>query len=119
MTLASATMLNIMQQSCEAVLTLTEDVAPEDFFSSQLTQAESLRHLRIIAENVDRLPMESKTMMAEIDWAGWNVLLSQVRSSGGFERDAIWFAIRSMVPATLIWLRVFRQQQPDLFRMTL
>lgn len=119
MSLASATMLNIMLQSCEAVLTLTEDVAPEGFFSSQLTQAETLRHLRIIAENVDRLPMESKTIMSEIDWAGWNVLLSQVRSVGGFERDAIWFAIRSMVPATLIWLRVFRQQQPDLFRMTM
>lgn len=32
MSLASATMLNIMLQSCEAVLTLTEDVAPEGFF---------------------------------------------------------------------------------------
>lgn len=118
MSLASATMLNIMLQSCEAVLTLTEDVAPEGFFSSQLTQAETLRHLRIIAENVDRLPMENKTAMSEIDWAGWNVLLSQVLSSGGFERDAIWFAIRAMVPATLMWLRVFRQQQPALFSMT-
>lgn len=119
MSLASATMLNLMQQSCEAVLTITEDVSPEAFFSSQLTKAETLRYLRIIAENVDRLPMENKTAMPEIDWAGWNVLLSQVRSAGGFEQDAVWFAVRSMVPATLMWLRVFRQQQPALFSMTM
>lgn len=118
MKLANAAMLNIIQQSCEAVLTFTEDLSPEEFFTSQLTRAETLRYLRIITENVERLPMACKVTMSEIDWAGWNVLLTQLRSSGGFEHDAVWFAVRSMVPATLIWLRVFRQQQPELFSMT-
>lgn len=33
--------------------------------------------------------------------------------------EALWFASQSLVPATLLWLRVYRQSQPDLFRMSL
>jgi hypothetical protein len=31
--------------------------------------------------------------------------------------EALWFACEAMVPATLLWLRVYRQNQPELFRM--
>jgi uncharacterized protein with HEPN domain len=117
MTLVSGALLNIIEEACEGVLTLTEDVEPEDFFSSRLTQQEVIRQIRIIAESAANVPEEVKRKMAEVDWAGWQVLLSQVNTMGGFERDAIWFAVRSMVPATLMWLRVFRNSQPQFFEL--
>lgn len=32
--------------------------------------------------------------------------------------EALWFATTSLVPALLLWLRVYRQGQPELFRMS-
>ncbi len=115
MTIVSGSLLNIIEEACESVLTLTEEVEPEDFFASRLTQQETIRQIRIIAESAASLPDEFKRKMAEIDWSGWNILLMQVKTSGGFERDAVWFAVRSMAPATLMWLRVFRNSQPEVF----
>ena len=35
---------------------------------------------------------------------------------GGLARDeALWFGVRSLVPATLSWLRVYRHSHPELF----
>jgi hypothetical protein len=31
--------------------------------------------------------------------------------------EALWFAVQALVPATLLWLRVYQQSQPELFRM--
>lgn len=108
-------MLDILEQAGEDVLTLTEGIEPEKFFSSHLTQMEALRQIRIMAETVGNLPGELKSQIAEIDWAGWSVLATQLATTGGFERDAVWFGVRSLIPATLLWLRVYRSNQPELF----
>jgi hypothetical protein len=34
---------------------------------------------------------------------------------GESQAEALWFAIASLVPATLLWLRVYKQAQPGLF----
>lgn len=115
MTMVSGALLGIIEGACEDILILVENVEPEDFFASTLTQREAIRQIRIITESAANLPDDVKRKTKEIDWAGWQVLLAQVKTSGGFERDAIWFAIRSMVPATLMWLRVFKQSQPEMF----
>jgi len=53
--------------------------------------------------------------MVEIDWNGWSILGVQLKLTGSAERDALWFGVRSLVPATLMWLRVFRESTPQLF----
>lgn len=108
-------LLDILQQAGEDVLTLTEGLEPEQFFSSHLTQMEALRQIRSMAETVGNLPPTLKATIAEIDWGGWSALGSQLATSGGFERDAAWFGVRSLIPATLLWLRVYRKNQPELF----
>ena len=115
MTMVSGALLGIIEEACEDILILVENVEPEEFFASKLTQKEAIRQIRIITESAANLPDDIKLKMKEIDWAGWQVLWAQVKTTGGFERDAIWFAIRSMVPATIMWLRVFRQSQPEIF----
>lgn len=118
MTLLSGALLGILEESGLAILTLTEGVEPEEFFSSRITQQEVLRQLQVMAETAANVPGELKYQMAEIDWAGWSVLNMQLTVAGGFERDVLWFAVRSLIPATLMWLRVYRKDAPELFSLT-
>ena len=58
-----------------------------------------------------------------------SALLSLIEQAGtsvailveGLARDTLdetlWFACEALVPATLLWLRVYQQSQPELFRM--
>jgi len=117
MTLFGGALLGILEEASEAIMTLTEGIEPEEFFGSRITQQEVLRQMRIMAESAANLPDELKWQMPEIEWSGWAVLDSQLKLVGGFERDALWFAVRSMVPATLMWLRVYRKNQPELFSL--
>ncbi|CAG0951036.1 hypothetical protein MTYP_00192 [Methylophilaceae bacterium] len=117
MTLLAGALLGIMEESGESILTLTEGLEPDEFFASRLTRHEVLRLLRVMTETAANVPNDLKQQMAEIEWSGWAVLDTQLKVAGGFERDAIWFAIRSMVPATLMWLRVFRRNAPQLFSL--
>jgi len=118
MTVLSGAMLGILEETGLALLTLTEGVEAEEFFASRLTQHEVLRQMRTMVETANNVPDELKHKMLEIDWAGWSVLGMQLKVAGGFERDALWFAVRSLVPATLMWLRVFRKDAPELFSLT-
>jgi uncharacterized protein with HEPN domain len=117
MTMLAGAMLGILEEAAITILTLTEGLEPEEFFAGRLTQQEVLRQTRIMAETAVNLPQELKQQMAEIDWAGWSVLCMQLRVSGGSERDALWFGVRSQVPATLMWLRVYRKNTPQLFSL--
>lgn len=117
MTLLSGALMGILEEAGEALLTLTEDVEPGDFFRSRLTRDEALRQLRIMVETANNVPPEIKQRMPEVDWAGWAMLGSQVKLSGGLERDAVWFAIRALAPALLMWLRVYRKNAPEIFSL--
>jgi uncharacterized protein with HEPN domain len=117
MTLLSGSLLAIVEEAGESVLTLTEGVEPEEFFNSKITQHEVLRQIRIMTETTANIPVEIKHDIAEIDWAGWSMLKMQLNTAGGFEKDAVWFAVRSLVPATLMWLRVYRKSSPALFSL--
>lgn len=117
MTMLSGALFGILNEAGTAILTLTEGVEPEEFFGSRITQQEVLRQMRIMAETAANVPHELKQRMAEIDWAGWSVLDTQLKVAGGFERDALWFAVRSLVPATLLWLQVYRKNTPEIFSL--
>lgn len=118
MSLLSGALLGIFEEAGTAILTLTEGLEPEEFFASRLTQQETLNQLRIMAETANNVPPAIKQRLPEVDWAGWALLGSQLQLSGGFERDAVWFAVRSLVPAMLMWLRVYRKGMPELFSLT-
>lgn len=117
MTLLAGALLGIMDEAATSVLTLTEGLEPEEFFTSRLTQQEVIRQIRIMAETAGNLPTDLKQQLLEIDWGGWAALNTQLTLSGGFERDAIWFCVRSLVPATLMWMRVYRKNTPELFSL--
>lgn len=108
-------LLGILEDAATAVLTMTEGLEQEEFFASRLTQKEVLRQLRIMTDTVGNLPAETRAQLAEIDWAGWTALGMQLKAADLREREAIWFGVRSLVPALLLWLRVYRKNQPEMF----
>lgn len=117
MTLLAGALLGILEETGESILILTEGIEPEEFFASKLTQQQVLNCIRTMTETAANVPAEIKQRLLEIDWAGWAMLGGQLNREGGFERDAVWFCIRSLVPATLMWLRVFQKSAPELFSL--
>ena len=104
------------------MLTLTEGLEKEEFLASRLTRAETQRQVKIISECAASLPPQMQTLLAEVDWAGWHTVARQLGAGAhqpgadnGAEQEALWFALRSLVPATLMWLQVYRKEQPEIF----
>ncbi|MFW5328755.1 hypothetical protein [Hydrogenophaga sp. ZJX-1] len=113
-------LLGLIQGACESVLILVEQLPREELMRSRLTRAEVQRQLATLAASVAQIEPDQRATMPELDWSGWALMQVQLAGPPGETLDeALWFASQSLVPATLLWLRVYRQSQPDLFRMSL
>lgn len=116
--IAASALLNLIEQTGLDVATLAEGLDEADLRRSRLTRAELLRQLRLMANSAVAVPPSAREDMPELDWEGWRLLALRLQAETGGDLDeAIWFAIHSVVPATLLWLRVYRQNQPQLFVM--
>jgi uncharacterized protein with HEPN domain len=115
-TMISAPLLQITNESGEAVMILTEGLEKEELLRSRLTRAEVQRQLTCMADTLADAPDALRLLMPEIDWAGWRAARLALASAGAPQDDALWFAVQSLAPATLSWLRVYRQERPELFQ---
>lgn len=111
----NASLLSIIEEAGIAVLTLTEGLEKDEFLASRLTRAETRRQITTLSESVANLAPHTLTTLAEVDWAGWQTVARQLGADPGEEQEALWFAVRALVPATLMWLRVYRKEQPEIF----
>jgi uncharacterized protein with HEPN domain len=111
----TAPMLNLIQESGEAILVLTDSVEESEFRRSRLTREEARRQLLTLADTLENLPPEARAAMPEIDWEGWRSTRTLMDTPGPQRDEALWFAARSLVPATLSWLRLYRRSHPELF----
>lgn len=108
-------LLSIVEESGVTVLTLIEGLELADLLRSRLTRQEVTRQLRCIGESLDSLPPAERARVPELDWAGWAGVLRSLAGGGEPADEALWFASRSLVPATVMWLRVYRHNRPELF----
>lgn len=112
----NSALLGIIENAGRAVLTLTEGVDDATLFSLRLTRAQTIRQLLVIADSVLNLSPEVKRALGTIDWDGWAVTACVLRGPySGAAREALSFGVRSMVPATLMGLRLHRKTHPGLF----
>jgi uncharacterized protein with HEPN domain len=111
----NASLLGIIEEAGIAVLTLTEGLEKDELLASRLTQVETLRHVKIMAETAANLSAQAQQTLAEVDWDGWRTVGRQLAAGAADAQEALWFAVRSLVPATLMWLRVYRKNQPQAF----
>jgi len=108
----------IMEEAGAAVMILGEEVAREEFMASRLTRGEAQRQLLIMIGTIDSVPDSARDLLPELEWAGWSKLGHELQPGADHAEDALWFALRSLVPATLMWLQVYRRQRPELFTFT-
>ena len=111
----NASLLSIIEEAGVAVLILTEGLEKDEFLASRLTRAETQRQVKTLSESIANLAPHTLSTLAEVDWAGWHTVARQLGADKGAEQEALWFAVRSLVPATLMWLRVYRKEQPEIF----
>lgn len=118
--LLAGALLGLIDEAGLAIATLTEGLVREELLNSRLTRAEVRRQLCLLADSAAEMPAQVRNAMPEIDWPGWAGIGRRLRRDPGADLDeALWFAVESMVPATLLWLRLHRRDQAALFRMTL
>lgn len=112
-------LLAIVDEAGRGVLTLSEGLAKDEFLRSRLTRGEVLRLTRLLAQGMAEVPADARQRLPEIDWPGWATLRGALEGTARDVQDeALWFAVQSLVPATLLWLEVYRRDEPALFRMS-
>jgi uncharacterized protein with HEPN domain len=112
----NASLLSIIEEAGVAVLILTEGLEQDEFLASRLTRAETQRQVKAISECIGNLDPHILSTLVEVDWEGWHTVAGQLGTPDkSAEQDALWFAVRALVPATLMWLRFYRKEQPDVF----
>lgn len=117
--IVTSALLGILEHAGLAVVTLVENLERAELLRSRLTRAEVQRQLRTMADSMARLDPAVRHALPELDWSGWQALRARLAGPTGAAQDeALWFACESLVPATLLWLRVYRQSNAALFRMT-
>lgn len=115
-----AALLQTLEDAGVAILTLAEGVSPTELLASRLTRVEVTRQLLLLAQSACSLPESLRQQWGEIDWAGWARVAQTLEGPRGpVLDDAFSFAVSALTPATLMWLRVYRQSQPERFRMSL
>lgn len=114
MTLYTAATLSNIEEAGQSILILSEWLEREELLRSRLTRGEITRLLTLLAESLEGLPDTLHQAMPELDRAAWHRTLRQLHDSAGAD-DALCFAVQSLLPATLMWLRTYRHHQPELF----
>ncbi|PPD23469.1 MAG: hypothetical protein CTY24_04190 [Methylobacter sp.] len=108
----SQMLLQTIEEAGVAVLTLCEGIEESEFAKSRLTRQEVCRQLGILGIAAHDLAPSMQAALPEIDWASW----SNMAESEAKDNPKLWQVISVLVPETLMWLRVYRNQQPELFR---
>ncbi len=111
----NAVLFAIIEDAASTVLILTEDADQDELLASRLTCAEVQRQLLIMTGMIAEISAATRDRMPELEWAGWKVMTRALKGSKAKADEALWFAVRSLVPATIMWLRVYRQKRPELF----
>jgi uncharacterized protein with HEPN domain len=104
-------LLQKIEDAGVAVLTLTEGIEEGEFSKSRLTRQETCRQLEILGQAAVDITPSARAALPEIDWAAWSRIAETVAN----DNPQVWQVISELVPATLMWIRVYRNNQPDLF----
>jgi hypothetical protein len=104
--------LSSVEDAGVAVLTLTEGLEEQEFLRSRLTRGEVRRLILAMAKTLQQFDSDLRISLQEIDWRGWELTMQRLHVGTTTEDEALWFATRSLVPATLMWLRYYRERNP-------
>ncbi|MGE0113750.1 MAG: hypothetical protein AB7T07_02535 [Steroidobacteraceae bacterium] len=91
------------------VMILMDGLHAEDLRRSRVTRQEVKRQLLNMADSLGKLQSSLQQQLPELDWDAWSTIVRHLHSDH-LEDDALWFAASALTPATLMWLRVYRER---------
>jgi hypothetical protein len=101
-----------------ALLKTLDEAGMAELLGSRLTRSEVLRHMHLWSDAALGLPEPQRQGMPEVDWAAIEGAHGALKGSPGPALDdALILGTTTLVPNTLMWLRVYRQQHPEWFAM--
>jgi uncharacterized protein with HEPN domain len=110
--LLERTLLALLDEAGSAVMILVEGLEESEFLRTRLTRQEAQRQLLLMAKMLDGIDNDTRMHMPEIDWAGWKAIAQRLQLTGSEADSALWFAVTALVPATMMWLRVYQNPAP-------
>jgi hypothetical protein len=113
--LVNGALLGIIEDAARAMVTLTADGEEDAFARSRLTLPAVRRHARTLADSAANLPVLIRSALERVDWDAWAAVAREADKGGAEAAAALWFAVRSLAPATLLWLDTYRKHLPELF----
>jgi uncharacterized protein with HEPN domain len=108
----------MIEEAGECVLVMTEEVDKGEFLRSRLTRYEVQRRLLIMARSAGNVPPEERAQMPEMPWDGWATVARDLHKGNPDMDELLWFAVTALAPATMMWIEVYRKNQPELFTFT-
>ena len=120
MTALSSALFGLVRREGEALLACLADLQDEEeLFASANTLAAVEACLRVMARSLADLPPFAQAALAALDWQGWQGVQTALLQPQAPRREAVWYAVTTLVPATLALLEQLRRQRPTLFAFDL
>jgi hypothetical protein len=112
-------LFDIIHTSGDTTLRLLEALegGADELFASTNTLAVVEEHLLNVAQTLAHLPPVVMLRLSQADWNGWAALHSALRHQIEPRRDIVWYAVSSLLPATLVLLDKLRAQEPEWFEI--
>lgn len=109
---------DMVQASGQAIAQLVAPMQSEqELFASPATLQAVEAHLRLIATTLAHLPEPLQMRLTELDWHGWSRLHHALDQPHSPRREAVWYGIQALVPATLEMLARVRKRYPVWFEI--
>ncbi len=106
----------ILQNSGEIMKHLLAELqGEEELFASANTLACVEMHLLRMAQTLAHWPEPLRLRLVQLDWHGWIRLQDLLEADGQPRREAVWYGIHALMPATLELIDRLRQQEPAWF----
>ena len=70
------------------------------------------RQLLVMSQTLAHLAPELHARLHRIDWQGWGQLHHLLETGGQPRREAVWYGVRALVPATLELIADLRKREP-------
>jgi len=107
---------DIVRMAGETIRSLLAEMQTEDeLFASAATLHEVEAQLLVMSQTLAHLAPELHQRLHRLDWHGWGRLHHLLETGGQPRREAVWYGICSLVPATLELIADLRKREPAWF----
>jgi uncharacterized protein with HEPN domain len=104
---------DIVRMAGETIRSLLAEMQTEDeLFESAATLHAVEAQLLVMSQTLAHLAPELHARLHRIDWQGWGQLHHLLATGGQPRREAVWYGVRALVPATLELIADLRKREP-------